>query len=39
MFPEIEPFASGYLEVGDANQVYWETSGNPDGKPAGRGQE
>jgi proline iminopeptidase len=22
------------LEVGDGNQVYWETCGNPDGKPA-----
>jgi proline iminopeptidase len=33
-YPLIEPFASGFLEVGDGNRVFWETSGNPDGKPA-----
>lgn len=30
----IEPFASGHLSVGDGNEIYWETSGNPNGKPA-----
>jgi proline iminopeptidase len=34
MFPPIEPYASGHLDVGDGNLVYWETCGNPDGKPA-----
>jgi proline iminopeptidase len=34
MFPPIEPFASGYLPVSDGNDIYWEASGNPDGKPA-----
>jgi proline iminopeptidase len=34
MFPPIEPFADGYLPVSDGNEIYWETSGNPDGKPA-----
>ena len=34
MFPPIEPFASGHLRVGDGNEIYWEASGNPDGKPA-----
>jgi len=34
LYPEIEPYASGMLDVGDGQQVYWETSGNPDGKPA-----
>jgi proline iminopeptidase len=34
MFPPIEPFATGYLTVSDGNEIYWETSGNPDGKPA-----
>jgi proline iminopeptidase len=34
MFPRIEPFASGYLRVGDGNEIYWEASGSPDGKPA-----
>lgn len=29
----IEPYAHGMLDVGDGNRVYWETSGNPDGKP------
>jgi proline iminopeptidase len=34
LFPHIEPFAAGWLPVGDGNEIYWETSGNPDGKPA-----
>src|SRR3954452_8639109 len=34
MHPPIEPYDHGMLEVGDDNQVYWETCGNPDGKPA-----
>jgi proline iminopeptidase len=29
-----EPHASGMLDVGDGNQVHWQASGNPDGKPA-----
>jgi proline iminopeptidase len=33
-YPPIEPYASGWLEVGDGHEVYWETSGNPDGAPA-----
>jgi len=33
-FPEIEPYESGMLEVGDGHRVYWECSGNPAGKPA-----
>ncbi len=33
-FPDIEPYEYGLLDVGDGNQIYWETSGNPDGKPA-----
>jgi proline iminopeptidase len=32
-YPELEPYASGLLDVGDDQQLYWETSGNPDGKP------
>jgi proline iminopeptidase len=31
--PPLEPFRSGLLPVGDGNEIYWETSGNPDGKP------
>ncbi len=34
LFPKIEPFESGHLDVGEGNRVYWETCGNPDGKPA-----
>ena len=33
-YPEIEPYDSGLLEVGDGNSIYWETCGNPEGKPA-----
>lgn len=33
-YPEIVPYAHGMLAVGDGNEVYWETCGNPDGKPA-----
>jgi proline iminopeptidase len=33
-YPPIEPYEHGMLEVGDGNLVYWETCGNPDGKPA-----
>ncbi|WP_436519592.1 prolyl aminopeptidase [Actinoplanes sp. HUAS TT8] len=32
-FPPIEPYATGMLETGDGNAVYWETCGNPDGVP------
>lgn len=32
-YPDIEPYDSGLLDVGDGQQLYWETSGNPDGKP------
>ena len=33
-YPEIEPYETGMLDVGDGHHVYWETSGNPDGAPA-----
>ncbi|GAA5058561.1 proline iminopeptidase [Thermocatellispora tengchongensis] len=33
-FPPIEPYEHGLLDTGDGNRVYWEVSGNPDGKPA-----
>jgi proline iminopeptidase len=33
-FPPIEPHAQGLLDVGEGNRIYWETSGNPVGKPA-----
>src|SRR5450631_1091095 len=34
LYPAIEPFESGMLDVGDGHQVYWERCGNPSGKPA-----
>jgi proline iminopeptidase len=34
LYPAIEPYAQGLLDVGDGNHVYWETCGNPAGKPA-----
>ena len=34
MYPEVEPHDNGFLEVGDGYRVYWETCGNPRGKPA-----
>jgi len=33
-YPDIEPYASGMLAVGDGNLVFWETCGDPRGKPA-----
>jgi proline iminopeptidase len=34
MFPPLEPFDSGTLDVGDGHTVYWERCGNPNGVPA-----
>lgn len=34
LYPEIEPYESGHLDVGDGHSVYWELCGNPDGIPA-----
>jgi len=33
LYPEIEPFDSGFLKVSDLHTLYFEQSGNPDGKP------
>jgi proline iminopeptidase len=33
-YPPIEPYQAGHLEVGDGHEIYWETVGNPDGRPA-----
>jgi proline iminopeptidase len=33
-YPPTEPHGRGMLDVGDGNFLYWETRGNPDGKPA-----
>jgi proline iminopeptidase len=33
LYPAFEPYETGMLEVGDGHSLYWELSGNPDGKP------
>ncbi|QLD13264.1 prolyl aminopeptidase [Microbacterium oleivorans] len=33
LYPEIEPYETGFLLVGDGQRVSWEQSGNPEGKP------
>src|SRR5256885_1569726 len=34
LYPPLAPYDSGLLDVGDGHHIYWETSGNPSGKPA-----
>jgi proline iminopeptidase len=34
LYPPIEPYETGMLDVGDGHRLYWETCGNPAGKPA-----
>ena len=34
LYPEIEPYVQGMLEVTGGDLVYWEVCGNPRGKPA-----
>ena len=33
LYPEIEPYDSGMLKVSDLHTLYYEQSGNPNGKP------
>ena len=33
LHPPIEPYETGMLDVGDGHRLYWETSGNPAGRP------
>ena len=33
LWPEVDPFSTGYLEVSELHQLYYELCGNPDGKP------
>ncbi|QIG38816.1 prolyl aminopeptidase [Microbacterium sp. 4R-513] len=33
LYPRIKPYERGQLIVGDGQRVYWEQSGNPEGKP------
>ena len=34
LYPSIEPYEHGWLEVGDGQSLYWETCGSPTGRPA-----
>ncbi len=34
LFPAIEPYECGHLDVGDNHVLYWETVGRPSGMPA-----
>lgn len=34
LYPPIEPYASGMLDVGDGRAIYWEACGDPRAKPA-----
>jgi proline iminopeptidase len=33
LYPPIEPYETGRLRVSPIHELYWEQSGNPDGKP------
>lgn len=33
MYPEIEPYNTGFLKVSDLHSLYFEEAGNPNGKP------
>jgi proline iminopeptidase len=34
MYPDVEPYDRGLLTVDGGHAIYWECSGNPNGKPA-----
>ncbi len=33
LYPDFQPYETGHLDVGDGHNVFWELSGNPNGKP------
>ena len=33
LYPDFQPFETGMIDVGDGHSLYWELSGNPEGKP------
>ncbi|MGE4327297.1 MAG: prolyl aminopeptidase, partial [Pseudodonghicola sp.] len=33
-YPEIEPYETGFMEVGDGHSVYYERVGTPGARPA-----
>src|SRR5919107_4554988 len=34
LYPAIKPYRTGFLEVSDGHEIYFEESGNPRGRPA-----
>lgn len=34
LYPEVEPYQTGMLEVGDGHELFWERVGTPGAKPA-----
>ena len=34
LYPPLSPYDSGWLDVGDGHEIYWEACGNRDGEPA-----
>lgn len=34
LYPDIVPYRSGRMRVSELHEIYWEESGNPNGKPA-----
>lgn len=34
LYPEVEPYASGMLDVGEGHSLYWERVGTPGARPA-----
>jgi len=33
LYPPLDPYESGFLDIGDGHRMYWEQSGNPSGVP------
>jgi len=34
LYPPLEPYDSGFIEVDGGHRIYWEACGNPSGRPA-----
>ena len=34
LYPHLDPYNTGMLDVADGHRLYWEVCGNPFGKPA-----
>ena len=33
LYPDIEPYNTGFLKVSDIHEIYYEQCGEPNGKP------